>query len=104
MSTLGFGDVTFQSDLGRMFSVVVLVTGIVMLPIVLPFAFIRFFYAPWLKTQIRNRAPDQLPPETEGHVIICARDALTPGVIEGLQREGSPLCSWSRTRRRLRTG
>ena len=27
MSTLGFGDITFTSDLGRLFSVVVLVTG-----------------------------------------------------------------------------
>ena len=43
MSTLGFGDITFQSDIGRLFSVIVLITGIVMLLIVLPFAFIRFF-------------------------------------------------------------
>src|SRR5690606_29055762 len=43
MSTLGFGDITFTSDLGRIFSIVVLLTGIVMLLIVLPFAFIRYF-------------------------------------------------------------
>ena len=48
MSTLGFGDITFASDLGRLFSVVVLIYGIVMLLIVAPFTFIRFFYAPWL--------------------------------------------------------
>ena len=41
MSTLGFGDITFESDLGRFFSVVVLLYGIVMLLIVAPFAFIR---------------------------------------------------------------
>ena len=29
MSTLGFGDITFNSDLGRFFSIVVLLTGIV---------------------------------------------------------------------------
>ncbi|MEL7061859.1 MAG: potassium channel family protein, partial [Acidobacteriota bacterium] len=46
MSTLGFGDITFESDVGRLFSVVVLLSGIVLLLIVLPFAFIRFFYAP----------------------------------------------------------
>ena len=45
MSTLGFGDITFHSDAGRLFSVVVLMSGIVLLLIVLPFAFIRFFYA-----------------------------------------------------------
>ena len=37
MSTLGFGDITFQSDLGRLFSIVVLVCGIVMLLVVMPF-------------------------------------------------------------------
>jgi spermidine/putrescine transport system permease protein len=38
MSTLGFGDITFTSDLGRLFSIVVLLSGIFMLLIVLPFA------------------------------------------------------------------
>jgi len=47
MSTLGFGDITFLSDIGRLFSVVVLLTGIVFLLVLLPFTFIRFFYAPW---------------------------------------------------------
>ena len=47
-STLGFGDVTFQSDLGRLFSVVVLLSGTVFLLMLLPFTFIQFFYAPWM--------------------------------------------------------
>jgi Trk K+ transport system NAD-binding subunit len=87
MSTLGFGDITFQSDIGRAFSVVVLVTGIIMLLIVLPFAFIRFFFAPWLEAQIRTRAPRELPPETAGHVIICSRNAITPQLTAWLDRE-----------------
>jgi Trk K+ transport system NAD-binding subunit len=90
MSTLGFGDITFQSDIGRLFSVIVLVTGIVMLLIVLPFAFIRFFYAPWLEAQIHNRAPRELPPTTSGHVIMTARDAITPGLIARLKRDAIP--------------
>jgi hypothetical protein len=45
MSTLGFGDITFASDLGRGFSIVVLLTGMVLLLIVMPFVFIRFFYS-----------------------------------------------------------
>jgi hypothetical protein len=57
MSTLGFGDITFHSDLGRLFSIAVLLSGILLLLIVLPFAFIRFFYAPWLEAQLRMRAP-----------------------------------------------
>ncbi len=90
MSTLGFGDITFESDLGRLFSIVVLLSGIVLLLIVLPFAFIRFFYAPWLETQIHMRAPRTVPPGTEGHVIICAYDSIAPGLIRRLEQEGIP--------------
>jgi Trk K+ transport system NAD-binding subunit len=90
MSTLGFGDITFQSDIGRLFSVIVLITGIVMLLIVLPFAFIRFFYAPWLEAQIRSRAPRALPDDTAGHVLLTARDAIAPGLITRLERDGIP--------------
>lgn len=90
MSTLGFGDVTFHSDIGRLFSVVVLVTGIVLLLIVLPFAFIRYFYAPWLEAQIRQRAPREVPDGTEGHVIICAYDNIAPGLVERLRQEDIP--------------
>lgn len=84
MSTLGFGDITFQSDLGRVFSIVVLLTGIVMLLIVLPFAFIRFFYAPWLEAQVKSRVPRELPPDIEGHVIICSRDIVSAALGDWL--------------------
>ena len=43
MTTLGFGDVTFASDVGRLFSLWVLVSGVVLLLVVLPFTFIPFF-------------------------------------------------------------
>jgi len=43
MSTLGFGDITFQGDLGRLFSMLVLLTGMIFLLIVLPFTFISVF-------------------------------------------------------------
>src|SRR5690606_35554521 len=47
MTTLGFGDITFESDTGRIFSVVVLLSGVVRLLLNLPFTFIRFAFAPW---------------------------------------------------------
>lgn len=86
MSTLGFGDITFQSDLGRMFSLVVLLTGLVLLLAVLPFAFIRFFYAPWLEAQIRLRAPRHAPAGVTGHVIICRYDGIAQGLIKRMKQ------------------
>ena len=44
MSTLGFGDITFQSDIGRLFSIFVLLSGVIFLLILLPFTLIEFFY------------------------------------------------------------
>jgi len=90
MSTLGFGDITFHSDLGRVFSIVVLITGIVLLLIVLPFAFIRFFYAPWLEAQIRLRAPREIDEDVRDHVIICKYDEIARALIHELRTEGIP--------------
>lgn len=87
MSTLGFGDITFTSDLGRAFSMLVLLSGIVLLLIVLPFAFIRFFYAPWLEAQMRLRAPRRVPEGTSGHLVIAAWDPIA----RGLARKIAPL-------------
>ena len=90
MSTLGFGDITFHSDIGRIFSIVVLLSGIVLLLIVLPFTFIRFFYAPWLEAQMRFQAPREAPTDTQGHVVICTYDTIAPGLIERLRLQDIP--------------
>lgn len=90
MSTLGFGDITFHSDIGRAFSIMVLMSGIVLLLIVLPFAFIRYFYAPWLEAQIRYRAPRAVPMHTTGHVIICRYDTVVRGLVRKLAALGIP--------------
>jgi Trk K+ transport system NAD-binding subunit len=88
MSTLGFGDITFHSDLGRLFSVVVLFSGIVFLLVMLPFTFIQFFYAPWLEEQNKSRAPRSIPETTAGHVILTHFDAVAVTLIEKLGQYG----------------
>ena len=88
MTTLGFGDITFHSDLGRLFSVVVLLTGVVLLLIVLPFVFIRFFYAPWMESRMKFHAPRAVPPGTRGHVILCSLDSLATSLMARLRLHG----------------
>jgi len=92
MSTLGFGDITFTSDLGRVFSSFVLVTGVVLLLIILPFLFIRLVYAPWLEERSRARwkALRTLPDDVQGHVIICANDPIALGLMRRLDLTGVP--------------
>jgi voltage-gated potassium channel len=90
MSTLGFGDITFQSDLGRLFSMLVLLSGVIFLLIVLPFAFIQLFYAPWLETQSSLRAPRALPEGTSGHVILSHYDPVAISLAQRLAYYGRP--------------
>ncbi len=81
MSTLGFGDITFQSDAGRAFSMLVLVSGVVFLLVVMPFTFIQFFYAPWLEAQTRLRVHREIPETTRDHVILTHHDPVAISLI-----------------------
>ena len=90
MTTLGFGDVVFTSNVGRLFTILVLGSGVVLLLVVLPFTFIRFFYAPWLEAQVRLRAPRRVPSSARGHVIISRHDEIASVLIERLRPEGIP--------------
>ncbi len=90
MTTLGFGDITFQGDIGRLFSVVVLITGVMFLLVILPFTFIEFFYAPWMRAQASARTPRQLPPDTSNHVIFTCHDPVTSALIPMLGKYGHP--------------
>ena len=91
MTTLGFGDITFTSDIGRLFSIVVLLSGVVFLLVMLPFLFIRLFYAPWLESRVRLRAPREVRPDTRGHVIITEYDAVAAGLVERLRCRRHPV-------------
>jgi Trk K+ transport system NAD-binding subunit len=90
MTTLGFGDITFTSDVGRLFSIVVLLSGVVLLLVMLPFMFISLFYAPWLEARVRMRAPRAVPDGTAGHVILTEFDPIAKGLIERLETEQIP--------------
>jgi Trk K+ transport system NAD-binding subunit len=90
MTTLGFGDITFTSDIGRLFSIVVLLSGVVLLLVMLPFLFIRLFYAPWLEARVRLRAPRHTPEGTRGHVILTEYDPIAAGLTARLRGENIP--------------
>ncbi len=90
MTTLGFGDITFHGDLGRIFSVVVLFTGVTFMLVLLPFTFIEFFYAPWMRAQKEAKAPRELPQSTRDHVILTRYGPLATTLIPVLEKYGHP--------------
>ena len=84
MSTLGYGDINFTSDPGRLFSIVVLLTGIILLLILLPFAFIEHFYEPWMESRKANLVPRSVPATMHDHVILTFYDPIASALIEKL--------------------
>jgi hypothetical protein len=86
MSTLGFGDITFHTDLGRLFSTIVLLSGSIFMLILLPFTFLRFFWTPWVEAQNAARVPRHLRGDVTNHVIITRQDFLTRALIDRLKQ------------------
>lgn len=90
MSTLGFGDITFQTDAGRIFTVLVLLSGMVFLLILLPFTLIEFFYAPFIQAQRRALAPRQVPEGVTRHVLLTNLNPVNRTLIQRLKDYGVP--------------
>ena len=90
MSTLGYGDIVFETDLGHLYALAVLATGVTILFIFLPFTLIQFFYAPWLERRAASRAPSSLPAGTSGHVLLTAHGPIETALIERLDEFGTP--------------
>ncbi len=81
MSTLGFGDITFESDAGRIFSVVVLVSGALFILVLLPFAFIQFVFMPWMDHREAARAPRKLRDDVKDHIVLTQLGAVSDALI-----------------------
>ena len=88
MTTLGFGDITFLESAGRLFSVFVMLSGVIFLLVILPFTFIEFFYAPWMQAQAAARTPRELPVGTSRHVILTNHDPISAALIPLLKKYG----------------
>ncbi len=86
MTTLGYGDITFEQPAGRLFSVFVMLSGVMFLLVILPFTFIEFFYAPWMQAQAAARTPRELPTGTSRHVILTNYDPISYALIPLLNK------------------
>lgn len=90
MTTLGFGDITFQSDLGKIFTIIVLISGIMFFMMLLPVLFIRFVYQPWMEAHQKHVVPKELPEDTHGHVLIVGTDDIALLLLTRLRRYQIP--------------
>lgn len=81
MSTLGYGDIAFESDLGRLYSLVVLLSGSVFILVLLPFTFIQFVFLPWMESTQRARAPRRVGDDVRDHVMFTGTGAIESALL-----------------------
>ena len=90
MTTVGFGDITFTSFEGKLFSGFVSLIGMVLFGILLPFSVIAVVFGPWLQSLMRYRPRIQLPRNTSRHIIICGWDSVTETLVNKLIFDNVP--------------
>ncbi|WP_454083463.1 potassium channel family protein [Georgenia sp. Marseille-Q6866] len=90
MSTLGYGDIVFESEAGHIFSSAVVVTGSMFILVLLPFVFIQFVFRPWLNRREAARAPRRVSEWIEGHIVLTGLDSVTDALIHLAEHEGAP--------------
>ena len=90
MTTLGFGDITFTGDLGKMFTIVVLLSGILLFMLILPFTFIRYVYSPWLESKSQSAIQKEVPEYINNHVVIVGNDGFAIALVRRLKEYNIP--------------
>ena len=90
MSTLGYGDITFSESNGRLFSMVVMFTGVFYLFIVLPFVFMEFLYKPFMEYQTGARVPRKFEGSEQKHLILTHYDTISHDLMDKLTQFGYP--------------
>ena len=93
MTTLGYGDITFHTEAGHVFSMAVTVSGVLFMLVILPFTAISLFIGPWMENRLRYRPKLSLPETTSGHVIICGWDPVARAVARNLEAAGVSYCT-----------
>lgn len=86
LTTEGFGDIVFTSDAGKIFTIIVMLTGTVFMLVLLPFVIIQFVYNPIMTAQKEASAPRSLPETMKGHVLLTNYGSLEEAFVERLKR------------------
>ena len=85
MSTLGYGDITFDSYPGRIFSIIVILSGVTFLLVILPFVLIQFVVMPWMERRSESRVPRAIGEDVKGHVILTKISHIEESLIARLK-------------------
>ncbi|MEM2097175.1 MAG: NAD-binding protein [Methanothrix sp.] len=83
MTTVGYGDIVFRSHVGHIFSIVVSLSGIVMV-----FAFVLpGLVTPWFE-HLGRELPERVPEWLSDHILICGYGPMVERLTERLDEMG----------------
>lgn len=98
ITTLGYGDIVFKSQIGRLFSIFVALSGVSILwAIVLP-----LMITPKIENLVRA-TPSSAPKRPEGHIIISGYSPMVETLTERLSLLGIPFIIIERSQEVART-
>jgi voltage-gated potassium channel len=97
MTTVGYGDIYFNSPVGHLFSIVVALSGVMMI-----FAMLfPLVVTPWLEQTIRKELPAKVQAAFRDHIIICGYNQIVETLITELDEYGIPLLLLMKMKRTL---
>lgn len=83
IATVGYGDVVFTSVIGRLFTIIVQVIGIILISGFL----VTYVVTPWMDRVIKFRLPRKVSSGMKDHIIICGYNQLVETLIDGLVQQ-----------------
>ncbi|MCZ7403090.1 MAG: NAD-binding protein [Candidatus Methanoperedens sp.] len=86
MTTVGYGEIIFQSHVGQLFTVIVILSGVVMI-----FGYLfPLVVTPQLEKTLRRELPSRVPADFKNHIIICGYNQLVETLIVELDEDRIP--------------
>jgi voltage-gated potassium channel len=86
ITTVGYGDIVVSSPIGKIFAVLVQLSGI---PLVFGILF-TLLIIPWMEKKIQSSIPSRAPKKLKDHIIICGYNRLIETLIDELKENNIP--------------
>ncbi len=77
MTTTGFGEIFFTTAIGQLFTIIVMLSGVIMI-----FALLfPLVITPWLEHRIKKELPSKVRSNLKNHIMICGYNQLVETLI-----------------------
>ena len=82
----GYGDVAFTSQVGRLFTIIAQILGVILISSF----FVNYIITPWMDKVVKFRLPRKVSPGMKDHIIICGYNQFVETLIDELAEQNLP--------------